>query len=64
MPSSIDIIKQRLEYLADEVAPASEGSAERLRDLADAVDGGPSANAWATADIFQLIDPSVIADQV
>lgn len=57
-------IRQRLEELADEVEPSSQSAAERLRNLGDAVDGGQTADVWAAADIFQLIDPDTIAEQV
>lgn len=57
-------LRQRLEYLADDVDPSSQSAAERLRDLGAAVEGEQAADTWAVADIFQLIDPDTIADQV
>ncbi|MFP4437800.1 MAG: hypothetical protein ACLFVO_11170 [Chloroflexaceae bacterium] len=57
-------LRQRLDYLADDVESSSQGAAERLRDLGAAVEGEQAADTWAVADIFQLIDPDTIADQV
>ncbi len=63
-PGAATSVRQRLEELADEVESSSHSAAERLRDLGDAVDGGQAADIWASADIFQLIDPDTIAEQV
>ncbi len=57
-------LRQRLDYLADDVEPSSQSAAERLRDLGSAIEGEQAADTWAIADIFQLIDPDTIADQV
>lgn len=57
-------LRQHLEDLAEDVASSSRGAADRLRDLGEAIDGGRYADTWAAADIFQVIDPDTIADQV
>lgn len=57
-------IRNRLEYLADDVELSSRSAADRLRDLGAAVDGEQAADTWAAADIFQIIDPDTIAEQV
>lgn len=57
-------VRQRLEELAADVESSSQSAADRLRDLGEAVDGGQYADTWAAADIFQIIDPDTIAEQV
>jgi len=58
------IISQDLETLAGEVENYDQGSAGRLRNLADAVSGGPSAPAWASVEIRQLIAPDAISEYI
>jgi methyl-accepting chemotaxis protein len=57
-------IKQRLEYLAEEVEPASPSAAARLRNLSIAVQGGVNAETWANTNIFQVVEPDTIAEQI
>jgi hypothetical protein len=57
-------IGQRLESLAEEIEPHAPSSAARLHELSSAVNGGHSADIWASTDVFQLVDPEVIAEQV
>ncbi len=64
MPDTTETLRQRLDALADEIEPGSHSSASRLRELSAALGGGHTADRWASADIFQLIDPDTIADQV
>lgn len=61
-------IKERLHALASRVEliiPPSEAiraPGAHLRDLGDAVAGGPTADAWASNDPFRLIDPTSITE--
>ncbi len=64
MPTPNLTLRQRLEFLADDVESSTPSAAERLRDLGAAVEGEPGADIWAAANIFQVIDPDTIADQV
>lgn len=57
-------LRQDLELLANEIQSAAPDVAHRLRSLGDAVDGGPDSQIWAAADIFRLIDPDGVADQI
>lgn len=57
-------LRQELEILADDIQPVAPDAAHRLRSLGDAVDGGPDAPVWAATDIFRLIDPDSIAEQM
>ncbi len=57
-------IRRHLEHLADRVDAASPDAADRLSDLGVAVEGGTSTDAWAASNIFQVIDPDTIAEEV
>jgi hypothetical protein len=59
--TSTQFIRDRLHTLAEKVEPIMPASGARLRDLGDAVAGGPTADAWAGNDLFRLVDPDAIA---
>lgn len=61
---TIDIYttQQRLNELAIYLEKNDNtGYAAQLRDLADAVGGGPSATQWAFVDIFRVLNPERLA---
>lgn len=63
---NIDIAttQQRLCDLADRLdTNGNSSTAAHLRDLADAVAGGPSAPKWALVDIFRVFSPDDLAEQ-
>ncbi len=62
---NIDVVatQQRLYDLADRLDTNGNAStAARLRDLADAVAGSPSAPEWALVDIFRVFSPDDLAE--
>jgi predicted nucleic acid-binding Zn-ribbon protein len=59
----ISSVKQSLLELADKIYGYDAGAAVRLRLLADAVDGGKGAEAWASVDIYRMIDPDSIVER-
>ncbi len=64
MTASTASLRQRLDYLARQVEPSSPHAADRLSDLGAAIEGGPTTDTWAAADIFKIVDPDTIAEQV
>lgn len=64
MQVTTEILKQRLEDLAREIESAAPQAADRLRNLGTATGGGNGADVWAASDIFQLVDPESIVEQV
>ncbi len=62
---SIDIVatQQRLHDLAERLdRNGNSTAAGRLRDLADAVAGGPSAPYWAFVDLFRVFSPDDLGE--
>lgn len=53
--------KTKLENLSNEIHRYDPDSAENMRDLANALVGGPNADAWAFSDIRALINPERIS---
>ncbi len=56
------LTKTKLENLSDEIRLYDPDAAANMRDLADSLDGGPNADAWAFSDIRSLISPERISD--
>lgn len=55
------IVQKQLEDLASHVEKAHPETADLLRDLGDAVQGGPNADAWAFCDIRAVINSGKIS---
>lgn len=53
--------KQKLETLANYIAPRDPATADRLRDLGAALAGGPSGELWAFSNIRAVLDPDRIS---
>lgn len=53
-------VRTSLESAADKVRESDTSAAQRLDDLANAVGGGPYADAWATSDVHQVINAPLI----
>lgn len=56
--------RSKLEKIAIDIHRYNPDAAENLRELADALDGGPNADAWAFSDLRSLINPERISDSL
>lgn len=59
---SAPMTKTKLEGLANLVERRDPDTAAQLRDLGDALVGGPNAEAWALSDVQALLNPDRIAN--
>src|SRR5438067_930869 len=57
-------IQHELLKLSERIANSDSNAAMRLRMLAEAVDGGKFADAWAQSDIFKIIDLDTTTEQL
>lgn len=57
-----DEVRNNLEALAIKLEPSDANAALRLRNLSRAVANGPNADAWASSNIRELIEPEVIVE--
>jgi len=65
MAIDISATQQRLNNLANRFAKNGNANhAAQLRDLAVAVAGGPSASWWAFVDVFRILDPEKLTDNL
>ena len=56
----VDEVRNNLEALAIKLESSDPNAALRLRNLSRAVDNGPNADAWASSNIHQLVEPELI----
>jgi hypothetical protein len=50
-------IKVNLKAVANTIKESDESAAQRLEELSLAVGGGSNADAWASCDVYQMIEP-------
>lgn len=55
-------LRVNLDHLANRIDPYAAAAARRLRFLESAIEGGPNADVWTTADIYEMIDPDAIVE--
>ena len=53
-------IKVNLKAVANAVKESDENAAQRLEELSLAVGGGSNADAWASCDVYQMIEPESV----
>lgn len=59
------LVRKQLEDKATKIEKAGKPEiADNLRDLGEAIDGGPTADAWAYSDIRVLINPQSIFEDL
>src|SRR5437016_5771128 len=57
-------VKTSLMELANRVRETDPDAAKRLMILGSAVVGSPYSRIWASSDVYKMINPDIIVDQV